>query len=85
MNEQLPLDLEVRGSPRGRPVKLGDYFDGELPVILTLNYSSCPMLCSLQLDGLFDGLKRMNSGTWASSIGWSPSVSIRPSRPSVRP
>ena len=28
-------------------------------MVLTLNYSNCPMLCSLQLDGLFDGLKKM--------------------------
>lgn len=34
----------------GRSVKLADYFDGRRPVILTFNYSNCPMLCSLQLS-----------------------------------
>jgi protein SCO1/2 len=32
-------------------------FDGQHPVLLTLNYSNCPMLCSLQLNGLVKGLK----------------------------
>jgi protein SCO1/2 len=55
LEDKLPLDLEFVDH-NGDAVTLRDYFDGELPVILTMNYSSCPMLCSLQLDGLFDGL-----------------------------
>src|SRR5215203_5244183 len=35
----------------GRPVTLGDYVDGKLPVVFTFNYSNCPMLCSLMLSG----------------------------------
>ncbi len=58
LNDELPLDLPFVDS-KGVAVKLGDYFDGTHPVVLTLNYSDCPMLCSLQLDGLFDGLKKM--------------------------
>lgn len=58
LGQQLPLELEFVDSS-GSAVKLGDYFDGQRPVVLTLNYSNCPMLCSLQLDGLFDGLKPM--------------------------
>jgi protein SCO1/2 len=58
LNDAIPLDLQFVDS-KGLPVTLAEYFDGELPVVLTLNYSSCPMLCSLQLDGLFDGLKKM--------------------------
>jgi len=54
----LPLDLSFRDS-QGQEVTLAKYFDGEHPVVLTLNYSSCPMLCSLQLTGLFDGLKKL--------------------------
>ena len=44
----------------GRDVMLRDYFDGKLPVILTLNYSDCPMLCSLILNGLVTSLKRVD-------------------------
>ena len=37
-------------------VKLGSFFDGERPVILTLNYYKCPMLCGLQLNGRVQAL-----------------------------
>ena len=42
---------------QGNSVKLGDYFDGKSPVILVLAYYRCPMLCSMVLGGLTDGLK----------------------------
>ena len=54
LDGKVPLDLAFRDET-GRDVKLSEYFDGK-PVILTLNYSSCPMLCNLQLNGLVDGL-----------------------------
>ena len=44
---------------QGRAVTLGQYFDGKHPVILTFNYSNCPMLCSLMLNGLVRGLKEL--------------------------
>jgi protein SCO1/2 len=43
----------------GRSVTFGDIFAGERPVLLTLNYSGCPMLCSLILNGLLEGLRGM--------------------------
>jgi protein SCO1/2 len=58
LGEQIPLDLPFVDSD-GKPIVLKEIFDGKRPVVLTLNYSNCPMLCSLQLNGLFDGLKRM--------------------------
>jgi protein SCO1 len=58
LNEQIPLNLEFTDSD-GKPIVLKDCFDGKRPVLLTLNYSNCPMLCSLQLNGLFDAMKRM--------------------------
>lgn len=36
----------------GEQVRLGDYFDGERPVLVTLNYYRCPTLCNLQLNAL---------------------------------
>ena len=56
--EQIPLNLKFVDSD-GKLVVLKQFFDGRRPVMLTLNYSNCPMLCSLQLDGLFDAMKRM--------------------------
>src|SRR3990172_8950662 len=57
-NAQVPLDLEFVESD-GKKVRLGDFFDGTRPVILTLNYSNCPKLCSVQLNGLVAAMKKM--------------------------
>ena len=54
LNEQVPLDLEFTDEA-GQPVKLGDYF-GDKPVILVLAYYRCPMLCTLVLNGLAQGM-----------------------------
>jgi protein SCO1 len=54
----IPLDLEFVDSD-GKPVVLKQLFDRHRPVVLTMNYSNCPMLCSLQLNGLFEAMKRM--------------------------
>ncbi len=55
LGAQIPLDLAFRDQD-GRPVTLRELVRGDLPVVLTFNYSSCPMLCSLQLTGLTDAL-----------------------------
>jgi protein SCO1 len=59
LNTQLPLDLAFVDQS-GKTVRLGDYFDGQRPVILTLNYYRCPMLCGLMLNGLLDGMKEID-------------------------
>jgi len=59
LNAQIPLDLEFTDSS-GKKITLGQLLDGKLPAILTMNYSDCPMLCSLQLNGLIDAIKTMN-------------------------
>lgn len=59
LDQPLPLDLKFRDS-QGRPVTLGDYFKAGRPVILTLNYFRCPMLCGLQLNGMLDGLREIS-------------------------
>ena len=58
LDAKLPMDLEFRDED-GISVTLGSFFDGERPVILTLNYYRCPMLCGLMLNGLVDGLEQM--------------------------
>ena len=40
----------------GRPVTLGEYLTPGRPLILTLNYYRCPMLCTLELNALVEGL-----------------------------
>lgn len=59
LEHRLPKKLSFRDET-GKQVMFGDYFDGTVPVIVTLNYSDCPMLCSLQLDGLVKGLKEVD-------------------------
>ena len=54
LNQQLPLDLHFRDEA-GKDVRLGDYF-GKRPVILSLVYYRCPMLCGEVLNGLTSSL-----------------------------
>ena len=49
LNTQVPLDLKFRDES-GREVKLGDYF-GKKPVVLSMVYYECPMLCGEVLNG----------------------------------
>lgn len=55
LNDQIPPDLEFRDE-YGKTVHLGDYF-GKKPLILTLNYYRCPMLCSEVFSGLTSAMK----------------------------
>jgi protein SCO1 len=59
LGEQVPESLTFHDHD-GKKVKLGDYLHAGVPVILTFNYSSCPMLCSLQLTAFVDGLKKLD-------------------------
>lgn len=58
---QLPLDISLTNQD-GHKVLLKDYFtsDDARPVLLTLGYYGCPMLCSLVLNGLVEGLKAVS-------------------------
>ncbi len=57
LNEQLPLDLVFRNE-NGENVKLGSYF-GKKPVVLSLVYYQCPMLCNQVLNGMVTAFKVM--------------------------
>lgn len=59
LGAQVPRDVRFRTSD-GRSVSLGQLLTGELPTILTFNYSDCPMLCSLQLNGLTAALPKVS-------------------------
>jgi protein SCO1 len=56
LNNQVPLDLTFRDES-GREVKLGEYFKNDKPVLLTLVYYECPMLCSQVLNGVVGTLE----------------------------
>ena len=57
LNNQVPLDLDFRDE-HGRTVQLGQFFDGK-PVILTLVYYNCPMLCTQVLNALDRSLETL--------------------------
>jgi protein SCO1/2 len=50
LGEQVPLDLSFRDEA-GQSVRLGDLFHGR-PVVLSLVYFQCPMLCKITNAGL---------------------------------
>lgn len=56
---QLPLDLEFTDE-EGRTVRLGDYFQGQRPVIFNLAYYTCPMLCTLVLNGVVESANQLD-------------------------
>jgi protein SCO1/2 len=56
LNEQVPLDLHFKDE-QGRVVRLGDYFHNGRPVIISLVYYNCPMLCGEVLNGMSAAFK----------------------------
>jgi protein SCO1 len=58
LNEQAPLDAVFKDE-QGREVRLGDYFKGR-PVVLSLVYYSCPMLCNQILNGMLGSFRQVN-------------------------
>jgi protein SCO1 len=57
LNTQIPLNLEFRDET-GKAVQLGDYF-GKKPVILSLVYFQCKILCPEEIDGLVGALEML--------------------------
>lgn len=75
LGEFIPLDLEFL-DPSGRSVRLGDYFVDGRPVMLTLGYYECPMLCNLVFNGVSDGIMSLK---WRAGIDYQAiTVSINP-------
>lgn len=62
LGEFIPLDAHLVNSD-GDTVRIGDLIEEDKPVILNPVYYECPMLCSLVLNGLLDGVKKLD---------WSP-------------
>jgi protein SCO1/2 len=63
LNDTIPLNLTFRDE-HGKTVELAQYF-GSKPVILSLVYYSCPMLCTQVLNGLERSLKNIPMGIGA--------------------
>ena len=57
LNEQVPLDAVFKDE-QGREVRLGQFF-GKKPVVLSLVYYNCPMLCTQVLNGMLGSFKQV--------------------------
>jgi protein SCO1/2 len=82
----LPLDARFRTSD-DRNVVLGDVLRGDLPTIVTFNYSDCPQLCSLQLNGLTAAIPAVGSGPPPLLLGTHyriVTIDLEPNEPLVK-
>ena len=60
MGEGIPLDLTFTNE-KGESVRFSDFFQKKgKPVVLTLAYYECPMLCTLVLNGLAKTVKELD-------------------------
>lgn len=59
LGTRVPASLEFVDQ-QGKAVRLGDYFDGERPVVLITAYFRCPMLCGLVLKGMANVVDAMD-------------------------
>lgn len=60
LGQKVPLDIPFVDE-QGKNVQLGNYFSNGKPVIFVPAYYRCRLICNRVLDGLFDGLKRIDS------------------------
>lgn len=60
LGEKIDLTAKFVDSADGQKHSLQEYFQEGKPVILNLVYYSCPMLCTLVLNGLNDGMKGLD-------------------------
>jgi protein SCO1 len=57
LNEQIPMDAVFRDE-QGHDVRLGQFFHGK-PVVLSLVYYTCPMLCNQVLNGMMGAFRQV--------------------------
>ncbi len=58
LGERVDLSgIELTDSADGKLKKLSEFFSSGKPVILNLVYYECPMLCTMVLNGLTEGIK----------------------------
>ncbi|HZN68963.1 MAG TPA: SCO family protein [Tepidisphaeraceae bacterium] len=56
LGAQVSPDLTFRDED-GNPVRIGDYFKGDKPLVLSLVYYRCPGLCTMSLNGMSAAFK----------------------------
>lgn len=56
--EKVPLDIDLVRSD-GEKMKLAELFGQDRPVVVTMVYYNCPMLCGMLLNGFSAGMQKM--------------------------
>ena len=56
LDKSIAMDAAFKDDT-GKDVRIGEYFKGDVPTIVTIGYYRCPMLCPMVQKGLVDGLK----------------------------
>lgn len=59
LGDQIPLSLEFTDAD-GSTIKLADCFEDGKPVLMVLAYYQCPMLCTMVLNGVTEGVKELD-------------------------
>lgn len=57
LGETVPRDITLRDE-KGEAVRIGEYF-GDKPIVFSLVYYECPMLCGQVMDGLVRSLRAL--------------------------
>lgn len=60
LGEKIDLDLQFVDSADHQKHALKEYFQNGKPTILNLAYYGCPMLCTMVLNGISDGMKGLD-------------------------
>jgi Uncharacterized protein SCO1/SenC/PrrC, involved in biogenesis of respiratory and photosynthetic systems len=60
LGEYVPSDLTFYDE-EGDQVRLKDFFKDKKPVVLTLNYYECPLLCTYVLNGVTNAVNDLDS------------------------
>jgi protein SCO1/2 len=58
LNAPIPLDATFTNES-GQPVEMRQFFSGKKPVLLSLVYYKCPMLCNMVLNGQASAMKHL--------------------------
>ena len=75
LDAQVPLDIRLRDEA-GNSVPLEDFFTGK-PVVLTLVYYECPMLCKMTRAGQLRSLKELSLSAGADFTALTVSIDPR--------
>lgn len=58
LDSQVPLDLPFRDEA-GKTIRLGDYFQGNKPVLLVMPFYQCKGVCTAELNGMIKLFKKL--------------------------